>query len=228
MSKNVLILGSTGYIGKKFKHLADKKKTFNIFCPSRDELDILNSIYLLSYLQCNKIDAIINFTGKRLSNKENVKDFVATNTIGIQNIIDCCESLNIKLINISSYAILDYVKTECPEEDIYKSLKLFVEALIKTSKCQYLSFILPTIIDKIMPKDMLVYRMTFDESFKLTNKDKYYYYQKMDFTVKFLYNHILPFLSIDKHSFHLIVPCEIQTLESLFALCKENKFGLKR
>ena len=61
MSKNVLLIGSEGFLGKNVKNILKKSNKINFFEISNSEdLDILDYDLFSRYLNKNDIDKIIN------------------------------------------------------------------------------------------------------------------------------------------------------------------------
>ena len=60
---NILLTGSQGQLGKESKKnfiLQNLDKTFNLFCPSREALDLVKKDQIHNYIIKNKPDWIIN------------------------------------------------------------------------------------------------------------------------------------------------------------------------
>lgn len=55
---NILITGSSGYIGRNLTEQLSSK--YNLYTPSHKELDLLNEILVLEYFKNHKIDTVIN------------------------------------------------------------------------------------------------------------------------------------------------------------------------
>ncbi len=59
--KNILLLGSNGFIGRNLKEYFPKNcPEYTVVAPSSQELDILDETALKSYLSCNRFDVVIN------------------------------------------------------------------------------------------------------------------------------------------------------------------------
>lgn len=58
--KNILILGSTGFIGKNLKEYFEQQKKYTILSPTHTELDLLNEQAVDTYLSKNEIDVIFH------------------------------------------------------------------------------------------------------------------------------------------------------------------------
>jgi GDP-L-fucose synthase len=68
----ILITGTNGYIGKNLKeYFQDKYK--DLYCPKRQELDLLDSQAVYEYLTGNKFDVVIHCGVTLLSVEQNLK-----------------------------------------------------------------------------------------------------------------------------------------------------------
>ncbi len=97
--KKILLIGSTGYLGKKLKLKLSKNNI--LVCPSRKKgFDIRKKSELKKYLN-NKIDIVINLSGQQSENQRNMTDVIR---MGNKNIIELSSRIkkNIKLIYIST------------------------------------------------------------------------------------------------------------------------------
>ena len=57
---NILVLGATGFIGKNVRDFFINKQGYCLFCPPRDELDVLSRDSVFSYLSDSSVDVVIN------------------------------------------------------------------------------------------------------------------------------------------------------------------------
>jgi nucleoside-diphosphate-sugar epimerase len=121
MSKSILILGGTGFLGKKLTILL-KKNNYQVVSTG-SELDILNKNLLVKNLSEKHFDYLINATGQKTNP---IKNCQLQNTKGIQNLISLQKQFNFHLIHISSLLTLK------PESD-YAKLKLKAESIIKAN-----------------------------------------------------------------------------------------------
>ena len=97
--KKILLIGSSGYLGKKLKLKLLKNNI--LVCPSRKKgFDIRKKNELKKYLN-EKIDIVINLSGQQTENERNMADVIS---IGNKNIIELSSKIkkNIKLIYIST------------------------------------------------------------------------------------------------------------------------------
>lgn len=121
MIKNILITGSTGFLGK---NLLDVPTSHNIFSPSKSELNIFNLSELVDYLLENKIDSIVHLAalcGGIGINSHNSGVFMYTNLQLGMNIMEAARVCDIeKVVNIGT--VCSYPKyTEIPfkESDLW-------------------------------------------------------------------------------------------------------------
>ena len=56
----LLIIGGTGFIGKNLKKYFEKKKDFEVYAPTRQELDLFDDISCLEYVKNLKPDFVIH------------------------------------------------------------------------------------------------------------------------------------------------------------------------
>ena len=148
--KKILVLGSSGFVGKNFQNsikVVDKK----IFLfPSRKELDLLDTSSILRYLEKHKPDLVINFAGKVggiLSNSSNNYSYLVDNLYLNINLITSLKESNIKnLINVSSSCIYPFDIKDKIQESRILSGKLeptnegYALAKISSLKaCEYIS-----------------------------------------------------------------------------------------
>ncbi len=71
--KKILITGSTGFIGK---NLVDTMQTkYDIYAPSREELDLFDELMVYKYLQKNRFDVIIHAGNVNTTKIKNVTQY---------------------------------------------------------------------------------------------------------------------------------------------------------
>ena len=145
---NVLITGSTGFLGKEVS-LALKKKKFNIKCISRKRYKSKNYIYcnlnnvknLKNILNNFNANVIVNLAAKvDFSNK--LKNIYKINTYCPYEIAKICKKKKIHLIQASSILINGQKRiygrrTKYNPINHYEKSKLKAEFLIRKTKCNY-------------------------------------------------------------------------------------------
>lgn len=103
----VLITGSNGQLGSEIKELASNYKDSSFFFMDLPELDICNSDQLEVFFIENKINTVINCAAYTAVDKAEEESIIATkvNSEGVLNIVNALQTVNGKLIHIST----DYV-----------------------------------------------------------------------------------------------------------------------
>ncbi len=139
--KTILLIGSTGYVGKKLKHKLSKNYT--LICPGRKiGFDIRKKNELRKYLKEN-IDLVINLTGQQTKNRR-----LMTETIiqGNKNILEITSRIkkNILLIYISTSLVYGNSEKQLTENSkknpvyAYEKLKYKIEKEYIKNKKNYL------------------------------------------------------------------------------------------
>ena len=148
MKKKILIIGSSGYLGK---HLNKKLSKDNLIITSHSKkkklIDICDYNNLEKYIKKNKIDYLINCSGQY---SENLKKFKSTAIAGNRNIIRIAKKYDIKIILCSTTSIYENEKSN------YSKTKLFVESLYKKSKIDYKILRIGNVYDTFLKKKGLL------------------------------------------------------------------------
>lgn len=108
-SKNILITGANGQLGKSLIKHSKIFNNFNFYFKKKDDLDITNFEKLENFISKSKIDTIINCASYNdVDNADKFKD-VATkiNVISVDFISKLCLKYDIKLVHISSDYVFD-------------------------------------------------------------------------------------------------------------------------
>jgi nucleoside-diphosphate-sugar epimerase len=103
LKKTILLIGASGYIGKKLKSSL-KKKYFLIDPRTKDGFDI-SKINTLKKIFNNKVDIIINLSGQINTNKKLMKKVIIN---GNKNIIELCKRKNTLVLYFSTSLVYGY------------------------------------------------------------------------------------------------------------------------
>ena len=91
--KKILLIGSTGYVGKKLKLRLSSK--YSLICPNRKNLfDIKKKANLEKYFN-EDIDYVINLSGQRNTKKNEMINVIE---IGNNNILKIAQKIKKKLL----------------------------------------------------------------------------------------------------------------------------------
>ena len=103
----VLITGSNGQLGSEIKELATHYKTINFILKDLPDLDICNFEELQAFFIAYNINAVINCAAYTAVDKAEKDEGIAkkVNSEGVSNIVKALQTVNGKLIHIST----DYV-----------------------------------------------------------------------------------------------------------------------
>jgi len=124
MEKKILILASTGFIGKNIKKYLENKYT--IFSLNRKDVDFKNQELLELHVREINPEIVINCSGVVGSSVKNKKchdfDILNENIILNSNILNACKKLNVKkIILFSSYRLFgENIHENYDENDIQK------------------------------------------------------------------------------------------------------------
>jgi len=102
MSKNILLIGSDGFLGKNTKKILNKKNNINFFeIKNSKELDILEFKKLSNYLGKNEINSVINcgaFVGGISYGYQYQADLLSVNSQMAINIYKACYESNVDML----------------------------------------------------------------------------------------------------------------------------------
>ncbi|MDL2221381.1 dTDP-4-dehydrorhamnose reductase [Parabacteroides sp. OttesenSCG-928-N08] len=107
--KQVLVTGANGQLGQCIQALADKYTQFSFLFTDIDTLDIGNRETVMTYMQQQHIDYVINcaaYTAVDHAEEEEAKAF-RVNCGALQNLAEACCKLNAKIIHISTDYVFD-------------------------------------------------------------------------------------------------------------------------
>lgn len=116
-NNKIVVTGSSGRFGLVLK---EYKTSYNIFFPSKKELDILNTKKIKKYLLKVKPKYLIHLAGLSRPMKiheKNIKKSIDLNIVGTANITKICEENNIKLIYFSTNYVYPGLKGNYKETD---------------------------------------------------------------------------------------------------------------
>jgi len=105
----VLITGSNGQLGSEIKELENNDKKVDLIFKDLPELDICNFKALQAFILDNNINAVINCAAYTAVDKAEEESIIATkvNYEGVLNIVNALQTVNGKLIHISTDYVFD-------------------------------------------------------------------------------------------------------------------------
>ncbi|MFT4800361.1 MAG: dTDP-4-dehydrorhamnose reductase [Flavobacteriaceae bacterium] len=105
----VLITGSNGQLGSEIKELENNDKKVDLIFKDLPELDICNVEALQAFILDNNINAVINCAAYTAVDKAEEESIIATkvNYEGVLNIVNALQTVNGKLIHISTDYVFD-------------------------------------------------------------------------------------------------------------------------
>ncbi len=144
----IAVFGGGGLVGTRFINL--QKDNFEIESPSVSEVNVLDKLAVLRFIQASGADTVINFAAitdvEKSEEEAGDKDGICfqVNAIGARNAADVCKDLNKHLIHISTEYVFDGTKSDSPytETDLpnpknwYGMTKLFGEEFVLKSGCR--------------------------------------------------------------------------------------------
>lgn len=142
--KKLLLVGGSGILGKQIAEGLSNEFEILIFDRNKRtkfktvKLDVLDRDKLFKEFKKHKFDSVIHLVGTPSINlsKTNFNDCFKLNIITLKNIIDCCKTIDTKLIFISSAAVYGRQKTPQSENmrpnpmNLYGFFKYFCEEMI--------------------------------------------------------------------------------------------------
>lgn len=137
MKKNILIIGSSGYLGKKLKKILNKK--YNLITPNKQKLNIAKIDKIKKYFK-NDIDFVINLSGQISNDKRLMKNIIVN---GNKNIIKLCKNKKTKVFYLSTSLIYGFSNRKVIENSIknpvdsYAKFKYLAERAYLKSKINF-------------------------------------------------------------------------------------------
>ena len=138
MKKNILIIGSSGYLGKKLKNNLSKR--YNLITPDKKELNIIKLDKIKKYFK-NNIDFVINLSGQISKNRKSMKNIIVN---GNKNIIQVCKNKKLKVFYLSTSLIYGFSNQKLKENsiknpvDFYAKFKFRAEQSYLKSNINYI------------------------------------------------------------------------------------------
>ena len=100
--KRILLTGSTGFIGRNIAPLL--RRTYEVFSPDRNELDLLDSEAVRSYIAREQFDAIIHLGNPTAQNPLDPLDELFERSMRVFSSLEYCAGLYGKMIYLGSGA----------------------------------------------------------------------------------------------------------------------------
>jgi GDP-L-fucose synthase len=122
MASKILILGSTGLVGGFLA--AQLSQEYNVVCPTRAELDLLDTHSVLDYFNKNPVDVVINCAANTNSAMTPFDSDAIKTNIGIFTNLYAVRDFYNRLLNFGSGAEFDRSRniTNVREEELFLSL----------------------------------------------------------------------------------------------------------
>ncbi len=175
--KKILVIGSSGYIGKSL--IKSLKKKYKLILPShsKGKIDVLNKKTLKRYIS-KDISNIINLTGQNDFNKKRLKKVIVQ---GNKNLIEIINKVNpnINYIFISTCLVYGFKKNKALENSklspvsFYAKLKYKVENYLKKNALNYHILRLANVYDESLNNGF------FKKFFSSLKKEKKIYFSNI-------------------------------------------------
>jgi nucleoside-diphosphate-sugar epimerase len=161
LRKKILIIGTSGYLGKNLKkNLSKKYKIISSHLRDRRKIDICNYKKLKNFIKINDINYLINCSGQFIEDFDKFKEI---SILGNKNIIDLAKNFNFKVIFCSTTSVLGNKK------DDYTKIKILAENLYLKSKIDYRILRIGNVYDSGLKKKGLLRNLMLFFNNKLKN-----------------------------------------------------------
>ncbi len=137
--KNILVTGANGQLGNEMRLLANDNREYNYYFTDIAELDICNEAAVLSFVQDNKIDIIVNCAAYTAVDKAEDNEELCNrlNNIAVGYLAKAVQTNNGSIIHVSTDYVFDgtnhipYKETDstCPNS-VYGVTKLAGEEAV--------------------------------------------------------------------------------------------------
>ena len=117
MKKKIVFTGGNGRFAEEIKKI---KNQYEVFYPSKKELNILNVKTIKNYLQKTRPKVLIHMAGlsrPMKQHEEKINKSIELNIIGTANIVKVCSNMGIKVIYLSSGYVYQGKKGNYKETD---------------------------------------------------------------------------------------------------------------
>lgn len=176
--KKILLIGSTGYVGKKLKIKLKLSKKYILICPTRKQgFDIKKKQILKKYLS-QGVDYVVNLSGQQHVKKREMTEVIYN---GNKNILEISNKLKkkITLIYISTSLVYGYSKKYLKENskknpsNCYGKIKYKIEKKYMKTNQNYLILRLCNIYGGKMKSgiiDLIVQSLKYRKNFYFDNE----------------------------------------------------------
>ena len=168
MKENILVTGHRGFIGKHLTKLLDILKLPWVGYDILEGNDIRNRHDLERSFDCNQFRYVIHLAAHAGVRRAKLypEEYISTNILGTQNVVDMCSKFKIKnLIFYSSSSVYGEAETPPIKEyskkepmSLYGITKLAGEKIVNIAECQTTTVVPFTVYGEDGRKDEVIYR----------------------------------------------------------------------